>query len=122
MLKQRPTFLMALWVGLALLGGCSPQEKTAPAASNLVLITLDTVRADRIGSYGYAAAETPWLDRMAAEGVRFAQASAPVPLTLPSHSSLLSGLLPPHHGLRNNGAGSFPDGRETLATLLSGQG
>lgn len=122
MLKQRPTFLMSLLVGLALISGCSPREKAAPAASNLVLITLDTVRADRIGSYGYAAAETPWLDRLAAEGVRFAQASAPVPLTLPSHSSILSGLLPPHHGLRNNGAGSFPDGRETLATLLSGQG
>lgn len=122
MLKRRLNFLMALSVGLALLGGCSPPEKTAPAASNLVLITLDTVRADRIGAYGYAAAETPWLDRMATEGVRFAQASAPVPLTLPSHSSILSGLLPPHHGLRNNGAGSFPDGRETLATLLSSQG
>ncbi|HET9227011.1 MAG TPA: sulfatase-like hydrolase/transferase [Thermoanaerobaculia bacterium] len=123
MLKRRPTFLLALSAGLALLGGCSPREKAAaPVASNLVLITLDTVRADRIGSYGYAAAQTPWLDRMAAEGVRFEQASAPVPLTLPSHSSILSGLLPPHHGLRNNGAGSFPDGRETLATLLSGQG
>lgn len=121
MLKQRPIFLMALSVGLALLGGCSRQE-AIPAASNLVLVTLDTVRADRLGSYGYAAAETPWLDRLAAEGVRFEQASAPVPLTLPSHSSILSGLLPPHHGLRNNGAGSFPDGRETLATLLSGQG
>jgi choline-sulfatase len=121
-LKQRSTFLMALAVGLALLGGCVSREKTAPAASNLVLITLDTVRADHLGSYGHAAARTPWLDRLASEGVRFAQASAPVPLTLPSHSSLLSGLLPPHHGLRNNGAGSFPDGKETLATLLSGQG
>jgi arylsulfatase A-like enzyme/Tfp pilus assembly protein PilF len=113
---------MALAAGLALLGGCSPQEKTTPSASNLVLITLDTVRADHLGSYGYAAAKTPWLDRLASEGVRFAQASASVPLTLPSHSSLLSGLLPPHHGLRNNGAGSFPDGKETLATLLSSQG
>ena len=122
MLKRRPTFLMALAAGLALLGGCSPREKTAPTASNLVLITLDTVRADHLGSYGYAAAETPWLDRLAAGGVRFSQASAPVPLTLPSHSSMLSGLLPPHHGLRNNGAGSFPDDKETLATLLSGQG
>ncbi|HEX5719387.1 MAG TPA: sulfatase, partial [Thermoanaerobaculia bacterium] len=122
MLKQRPTFLMALAAGLALLSGCSREEKTAPAASNLVLITLDTVRADHLGSYGHAAAKTPWLDQLAAEGVRFAQASAPVPLTLPSHSSMLSGLLPPHHGLRNNGAGSFPDGKETLATLLSGQG
>jgi Flp pilus assembly protein TadD len=107
---------------LTLLGGCSPRETAAPTASNLVLITLDTVRADHIGSYGYSAARTPWLDRLTAEGVRFTQASSPVPLTLPSHSSLLSGLLPPHHGLRNNGAGSFPDGRETLATMLSAQG
>lgn len=122
LLKLRPTFSMALAVGLALLGGCSPRQEAAPAASNLVLVTLDTVRADRLGSYGYAAAATPWLDRLASEGARFAQASAPVPLTLPSHASLLSGLLPPHHGLRNNGAGSFPDGRETLATLLSNQG
>jgi len=108
--------------GVLFLAGCSRRQDSAPVATNLVLITLDTVRADRLGSYGYAAAETPWLDRLANEGVRFAQASAPVPLTLPSHSSLLSGLLPPHHGLRNNGAGSFPDGRETLATLLAGQG
>ncbi|MFL6201704.1 MAG: sulfatase-like hydrolase/transferase [Thermoanaerobaculia bacterium] len=127
MLKQRSTFLMALAAGLALLAplcldGCSPREQTPPAATNLVLITLDTVRADHLGSYGYAAARTPWLDRLATEGVRFTQASSAVPLTLPSHSSLLSGLLPPHHGLRNNGAGSFPDGRETLATLLSAQG
>lgn len=127
MLKRRSTFPMALSVGLALLvllclGGCSPRRETAPVPKNLVLITLDTVRADHLGSYGHAAARTPWLDRLATEGVRFTQASSPVPLTLPSHSSLLSGLLPPHHGLRNNGAGSFPDGRETLATLLSAQG
>jgi len=87
-----------------------------------VLVTLDTVRADHLGAYGYAAAETPALDRLAREGLRFAQASAAVPLTLPSHSSLLSGLLPPHHGLRNNGAGAFPAGTATLATVLSGRG
>ena len=87
-----------------------------------MLVTLDTVRADHIGSYGYEKAETPWLDRLAREGLRFAEASAPVPLTLPSHSSLLSGLLPPHHGLRNNGAGSLPEGTATLATFLAGEG
>jgi choline-sulfatase len=87
-----------------------------------VLVTLDTVRADHLGAYGYAAAETPSLDRLAREGLRFAQASAAVPLTLPSHSSLLSGLLPPHHGLRNNGAGAFPAATATLATVLSGRG
>jgi arylsulfatase A-like enzyme/Flp pilus assembly protein TadD len=87
-----------------------------------VLVTLDTVRADHLGAYGYAAAETPVLDRLAREGVRFEQASSAVPLTLPSHSSLLSGLLPPHHGLRNNGAGAFPATTPTLASVLSGEG
>lgn len=89
---------------------------------NLLLVTLDTVRADRLGAYGYAAAETPALDRLAREGVRFNQAISAVPLTLPSHATILSGLTPPHHGLRNNGGGQFPQNRETLATRLSGDG
>ncbi len=89
---------------------------------NLVLVTLDTVRADHVGCYGAAAAETPSLDRLAREGVRFAWASSAVPLTLPSHSTILSGLLPPHHGVRNNGAGRFPEGMPTLATDLAAAG
>ncbi len=89
---------------------------------NLVLVTLDTVRADRLGAYGYAAAETPALDRLAREGMRFDQAICAAPLTLPSHATILSGLTPPHHGLRNNGAGQFPQNRETLATRLSSDG
>jgi arylsulfatase A-like enzyme/predicted TPR repeat methyltransferase len=89
---------------------------------NLVLVTLDTVRADHLGCYGDRAAVTPFLDRLAAEGIRFAQASAPVPLTLPSHTTLLTGLLPPHHGLRNNGAGALSGNTATLATLLADKG
>jgi arylsulfatase A-like enzyme/Flp pilus assembly protein TadD len=105
-----------------LLAGCGDGREPSPKNPSLLLVTLDTVRADRLGSYGYAAAETPGLDRLAGEGLRFARASSPAPLTLPAHASLLSGLLPPHHGLRNNGAGSFPEGTATLATLLSGEG
>ncbi len=117
-------FPLVSLLALGLLTGCSkPEGKgSVRTASNVILITLDTVRADHLGSYGYKEAETPWLDRLAREGVRFTQASAPVPLTLPSHSTILSGLLPPHHGLRNNGAGSFPVDKATLATLFSGQG
>jgi choline-sulfatase len=109
---------------LAVFPGCSGSGRRGMAAAhpNLLLVTLDTVRADHLGCYGYAAAETPALDRLAREGVRFAQASSPVPLTFPSHSSLLSGLLPPHHGMRNNGAGAFPAGNATLATLLAAAG
>jgi choline-sulfatase len=87
-----------------------------------VLVTLDTVRADHLGCYGDRQAVTPWLDRLAGEGVRFANASSAVPLTLPSHTSLLTGLLPPHNGLRNNGVGALRPGTATLATLLAGAG
>ncbi len=83
---------------------------------NVLLITLDTFRADRIGPL------TPNLTRLANEGVRFDNAESAVPLTLPSHSTILSGVLPLHHGVRNNGAGSFPADRPTLATLLSSNG
>jgi len=100
---------------------CSRESGGGPPPS-LVLVTLDTVRADHLGAYGYKAAETPWLDRLAGEGIRFAQVSSQVPLTLPSHATILSGLLPPHHGLRNNGAGALPEGTATLATVLSGAG
>jgi len=110
----------AFLLGFLLLGGCG--KGLAPSKPNLVLVTLDTVRADRLGAYGYAAAETPALDRLAAEGLRFAAASSAVPLTLPSHATLLSGLLPPHHGLRNNGAGALPEGTPTLATALAAGG
>jgi choline-sulfatase len=115
-------------LALLLLGafaGCrgeAPGGRAASGPQNLLLVTLDTVRADHLGSYGYAGAETPSLDRLAGEGVRFAAASSPVPLTLPAHSSLLSGFLPPHHGLRNNGAGSFPADLPTLATRLAAAG
>ncbi|MDX2000371.1 MAG: sulfatase-like hydrolase/transferase, partial [Thermoanaerobaculia bacterium] len=72
--------------------------------------------------YGYAPAETPVLDRLAAEGLRFDQAMAAAPLTLPSHATLLSGRLPQHHGLRLNGAGSLPTELPTLASVLGAAG
>ena len=108
---------------LLLASACGWMQRPRSAAGfNLLLVTLDTVRADHVGAYGYRDGETPNLDRLAAEGVRFAEASSPVPLTLPSHASILSGLLPPEHGLRNNGLGRFPDAAPTLATQLTAAG
>jgi len=103
---------------------CARQRRAQSPAhpQNLLLVTIDTVRADHLGVYGDAAAETPQLDRLAKEGVRFENAMSAVPLTLPSHATILSGLAPPHHGLRNNAAGRFPTDRETLATRLSTAG
>ena len=93
-----------------LIFGCRQAERSHP---NVLLITLDTFRADRLGP------GTPNLSQLARDGVLFVNAQSAVPLTLPSHATILSGLLPLHHGLRNNGAGSFPQNRATLATEFS---
>ncbi len=93
-----------------------------PSDLNLLLVTLDTTRADRIHAYGFDGIETPNLDRLAREGVLFEQAVAPAPLTLPAHSSIFTGKFPPAHGVRDNG-GFFLDDRETtLAERLQARG
>src|SRR5262245_57107506 len=105
---------------LPLLGlvACTSGNSPPARPPAVVLITLDTLRADHVGCYGGSVA-TPALDGLAREGVRFDQATSAAPLTLPSHATILSGLLPPHHGLRNNGASALPPTVETLATRLS---
>lgn len=116
---------LALGLGLAGAGlagpGFAPRLGSAEAVSrpSILLVTLDTTRADHVGG---AASATPNLDRLAARGTRFARALAPAPLTLPSHASLLTGLDPPHHGVRDNGLGSLPKDLPTLATVLSARG
>lgn len=107
---RRPTAIIVL----ALL--CGTCRETPRRPLNVLLITIDTFRADRIGH------ATPALARLGREGIRFDSADSPVPLTLPAHASLLSGLLPLHHGLRNNGIGAFPPGPDTLATILARAG
>jgi arylsulfatase A-like enzyme len=82
---------------------------------------VDTLRADRVGAYG-GDVRTPNIDALAQSGLLFEQAVASAPLTLPSHATILSGLEPPRHGVRNNGTHVFPEGRETLATLLQARG
>lgn len=89
---------------------------------DLILVTLDTVRSDRLGCYGSRIAETPVLDALAATGVRYARALAPAPLTLPAHASLMTGLDPPEHGLRDNGSDALPVDVPTLAATLSAAG
>jgi len=79
------------------------------------------MRADHVGAYGYAAARTPTLDRIAREGARFDRAFAPSPITLTSHASLLTGLYPPGHGARDNGMAMAPT-VATLATALRDRG
>lgn len=94
----------------------------ARARDNILLVTLDTMRADRLGAYGYARARTRHLDKLASEGVRFEWAFSPAPITLTAHASILTGLYPFEHGVRNNGNFYLADRFETLATVLSAHG
>lgn len=89
---------------LALLGAsaCRRPEGTVAPGSPVVLISIDTLRADRLPAYGHSAGQTPAIDRLAADGILFEHAWSHVPLTLPSHASLLTGELPPRHGVRSN--------------------
>jgi arylsulfatase A-like enzyme/Flp pilus assembly protein TadD len=105
-------------VSLATLGAC----RRPPPARHLLLVTLDTFRADRVGAYGHPGGLTPNLDALANAGTRFDAAWAAVPLTLPSHTTMLTGLEPPAHGLRQNGSGKLPETTATLATALAASG
>jgi choline-sulfatase len=89
---------------------------------NLLIVTLDTTRADRIGAYGATDVETPAFDRLAREGVLFEQAVSVAPLTLPAHASMFTGKFPPEHGIRDNGGFFLSDDHQTLAEVLKSNG
>jgi arylsulfatase A-like enzyme/Flp pilus assembly protein TadD len=106
---------------LALTSGCSRPARS-PNEFSVILVTLDTTRADRIGAFGGTAVPTPNLDRMAFEGVKFAQAISQVPLTLPAHASILTGRYPASHGVRHNGLYRLPESEQTLTERLKEAG
>jgi arylsulfatase A-like enzyme/predicted Zn-dependent protease len=89
---------------------------------SVLLVSIDTLRADHVGSYGYRAAATPVIDALAARGLRFEQAETVTPLTLPAHTSLLSGTFPAFHGVRDNGSFYVGDDVTTLAEVLKAHG
>ena len=100
-------------------------QSVAPGAfagRNLLFVTIDTLRPDRLGSYGSKAGLTPHLDRLASEGVRFEHALAHVPLTLPAHTSIFTSLHPTEHGVHDNGTFRVRASLPTLATTLQGAG
>ena len=102
--------------------GCG--QASAPAAGparNILIFTIDTLRADRVGAYGYSRARTPAMDALAKTGVVFDRAYAVAPITLPSHASLLTGRYPPGHGARHNGIRVDPSA-PTLAEALTRAG
>jgi len=94
----------------------------AASAPNVVLVTIDTLRADRVGAYGHAAGETPTIDRLAREGVLVLDAVVQVPQTRPSHASIFTGRYPYEHGIRDNYSKPLAPGTPTIASVLRRQG
>ena len=107
-------------VSLLLASGCQSEQSLPPRA--IVLITLDTTRVDRLTPYGFASASMPNLDRLAAESVVFDQAVSVAPLTFPAHASILTGLLPPSHRVRDNNSAPLDSTHTTLAESLKARG
>src|ERR1700693_1149679 len=99
--------------------GAAPPGSDPP---NVVLITIDTVRADHLGCYGYKFIETPHLDALAAAGVRFTNAYTPVPITLPAHSVMLTGTYPMRTGMHDFSGNRLNASQSTLASLLHPKG
>jgi arylsulfatase A-like enzyme/predicted Zn-dependent protease len=104
--------------------GCGRSDGSRlPAGTPIVVISIDTLRSDRLPVYGYGLGDTPAIDALAAEAVRFERAYTQVPLTLPAHVSLLTGLLPPAHGVRDNlGYPVDPERAPMLQQLLQKHG
>ena len=117
-MRACPTALVALvaLAALSLLSGCAKPART------VVLVTLDTTRADHLGCYGFQGAVTPALDAFAREAVLFEQAHATAPVTLPSHTSMFTGEYPPLHGVRYNGMFHVAEKSVLLAERLRDAG
>jgi choline-sulfatase len=108
----------ALVLSALLAAGCG----SPPRPRNLLVITLDTMRADRLPPYGFSGVVTPALDRLAAEGALFEQSFAAAPLTLPSHATLFTGMYPPRLGVRDNTGAPLSADFQTLAEVLGARG
>jgi len=138
MRKSKILFLIATTIGLAIIGIIfylffwiekDPAEEFSKLLAeqgidkpNIILITLDTTRADHLPAYGYPDVKTPYLDSLANRGILFELCSTSSPLTLPSHCSMMTGLYPTYHGVRVNGNTALSGEHLTLAELLAQQG
>jgi arylsulfatase A-like enzyme/Tfp pilus assembly protein PilF len=130
--------VVASFVALSIMG-CGQSEEPQPESTveepgtrvldgverddlNVILITIDTLRSDRVSCYGSDLVDTPNIDSFASEGVLFSNAASTVPFTLPAHSSILTGLYPPGHGVRENVGYTLDASIPTLAEVLSNGG
>jgi arylsulfatase A-like enzyme/Flp pilus assembly protein TadD len=112
--------LVAAAAALAAPGAAPAAPGAAPR--DVVLITLDTTRADHLGAWGHPHARTPNLDALAARGLRFARCDTAAPVTLPAHATILTGLYPPRHGVRDNGTFALAPRFESVAERFAAAG
>jgi arylsulfatase A-like enzyme/predicted Zn-dependent protease len=121
----RYTFILiltALGTALAAVGGWRYARASAPASGPIILVSIDTLRADHLPVYGYAKVKTPAIDALAADGIVFERAYSHAPQTLPAHASLLSGRLPFETGVRDNIGFSLRPGERLLPQMLRERG
>jgi arylsulfatase A-like enzyme len=118
----RRSLVLAIVLSCAfVLTDCGRHERPT-GRPNVLLVTLDTTRFDRVGAYGTTPSLTPVFDRVAAEGVLFTSAWTVTPLTTPAHTSVMTGLYPQAHGVRNNGRLRMPASVTTLASAFAASG
>ena len=124
--RARTSSALSVVLALAFSGAQALIAQDSPAARSsrpsVLLVTLDTVRADHIGCYGYSKTETPNLDRLASDGIRFSNAYAQVPITLPSHAVILTGTYPMSNGVRDFTSAGLASSVPTLAERLRRNG
>ena len=123
--------VLVVWAAAILIavGSCrresgepSPPQSAARRDWNVLLVTFDTTRLDRLSCYGYEKSNSPTVDALAQRGIRYARCYSPAPITLPSHTSILTGLYPLYHQLRDNGTGPLDERAVTLAEVLKDHG
>jgi len=118
---RRWTYCLAA-VGVLVMPGVRAAGQSSGRQLDVVLITIDTLRADHLGCYGDRKIETPNLDALAASGSRFSNAYTPVPITLPAHTAIMTGRYPMGTGMHDFSGNKLPPETATLATILSGKG
>lgn len=116
--RRRLAAAAAAVFGVAALFAVGYGVLSGPRRASIILVSIDTLRADHLPAYGYSKIPTPAIDDLARTGVLFENCYTHVPLTLPAHASLLTGLLPPDHGVRNNIGFRVAEGTPTLASEL----
>ena len=114
--------LAALATGLAAVGGWRFARASAPVNGPIILISIDTLRADHLPAYGYRKVKTPAIDALAADGTVFERAYSHAPQTLPAHASILSGRLPFETGVRDNAGFVVKPGERMLPQMLRDRG